>query len=204
MASNGTVPNVQPESWQSTEDARLLHAVLDVLDVGVALLDHEGRYLLRNRRFLELTRGAGETSGLAKVIESLREELLPQARALSGTIVNGTTLLASADAPVGRGGYRVRGHRFGRDCKEGRQTLLITVERLPPETGRKLPEKLRLTAQETRVARLLAEGCTNKQVAAALGIHPTTAKNHAQSVLQKLGVRRRSQVGPLLRMWLPD
>jgi DNA-binding CsgD family transcriptional regulator len=203
MANNGSVPDVQRAHWRATDDAGLLRAVLDVLEVGVALLDYRGQYLHRNRRFSELSRGAGVIPGLAKTIEVLLEELLPKARSLSGRIVNGPVLLGSVDVHVGSGAYRVRGLAIGRDFQEGGQALLITTERLAQEAERKLPEKLRLTVQEARVARLLAEGCTNKEIAAELGIHPTTAKNHTQNVLQKLGVRRRSQVGPLLRAWLP-
>ncbi len=204
MGSTGSLLSVQRAHRRATEDAGLLRAVLDVLDVGIALLGREGQYLYRNRRFLELTRGAGEIPGLGNIIEALHVELLPKARALSGRILTSPTLLSTADVHVGSGGYHVQGIALGRDCKEGAQVLLITIDRLPQEGGRKLPGKLRLTARETRVARLLAEGCSNKEIAAELGIHPTTAKNHTQSVLQKLGVRRRSQVGPLLRTWLPE
>ncbi len=204
MGSTGSLLSVQRAHRRATEDVGLLRAVLDVLEVGVALLDCRGQYLYRNRRFLELNGGAGEPAGLCNVIEALQVELLPKARALSGRVTGGPKPLGSADVPVGSGGYRVQGLALGHDYKGGGQALLITIERLPQEAGRKPPEKLRLTAQEARVARLLAEGCSNKEIAAELGIHPTTAKNHTQSVLQKLGVRRRSQVGPLLRTWQPE
>jgi DNA-binding NarL/FixJ family response regulator len=51
-----------------------------------------------------------------------------------------------------------------------------------------------LTQREAEVARLLARGLSNRQVADLLVITEKTAKNHAQKVLDKLGLRSRAQV----------
>jgi DNA-binding CsgD family transcriptional regulator len=51
-----------------------------------------------------------------------------------------------------------------------------------------------LTQREAEVARLIARGLTNRQVADQLVITEKTAKNHAQRVLDKLGVSSRAQV----------
>ena len=51
-----------------------------------------------------------------------------------------------------------------------------------------------LTAQETRVALLVAEGLTNKEVAAALFLSPRTVEHHVGSVLRKRGLRSRTQL----------
>ena len=56
------------------------------------------------------------------------------------------------------------------------------------------PPSAVLTQREAEVARLLARGLTNRQVADVLVITEKTAKNHAQKVLDKLGVRSRAQV----------
>jgi DNA-binding NarL/FixJ family response regulator len=50
-----------------------------------------------------------------------------------------------------------------------------------------------LSAREREVARLLAAGCSNQQIAATLFIAPGTAKLHVSRVYEKLGVRERSQ-----------
>ncbi|MBO0685743.1 MAG: response regulator transcription factor [Candidatus Dormibacteraeota bacterium] len=50
-----------------------------------------------------------------------------------------------------------------------------------------------LTPQERRVLSLLAEGCSNREIAAGLDLSLATVKNHVASVLSKLGVRRRGE-----------
>jgi DNA-binding CsgD family transcriptional regulator/tetratricopeptide (TPR) repeat protein len=51
-----------------------------------------------------------------------------------------------------------------------------------------------LTAREQEVATLVAQGLTNRQIAARLVIAPRTADNHLQHVFDKLGVSTRAQV----------
>jgi DNA-binding NarL/FixJ family response regulator len=54
----------------------------------------------------------------------------------------------------------------------------------PPPTG--------LTPRQTQVARLVAEGCTNQQIAARLGISLGTAKDHVHAILRRTGHRNRA------------
>ena len=51
-----------------------------------------------------------------------------------------------------------------------------------------------LTAREFEVARLIAEGLTNGQIAAELGVAPKTASAHVEHILAKLGVTRRAEI----------
>lgn len=53
--------------------------------------------------------------------------------------------------------------------------------------------KAGLTAREREVLGLVAGGATNKDIAASLGISPSTAKNHLQSILGKLHLENRVQ-----------
>ena len=55
-----------------------------------------------------------------------------------------------------------------------------------------------LTAQETRVALLVADGLTNKEVAAALFLSPRTVEHHVGSVLRKRGLRFRTQLAAVV------
>jgi two-component system response regulator DevR len=50
-----------------------------------------------------------------------------------------------------------------------------------------------LSEQEKRVLELVAEGLTNRQIAARMFLAEKTAKNYVSSVLTKLGMQRRSQ-----------
>lgn len=50
-----------------------------------------------------------------------------------------------------------------------------------------------LSAQEKRVLALVAEGKTNKEIAAAMGLSDKTIKNYFSNILDKLQMTRRSQ-----------
>jgi len=61
-----------------------------------------------------------------------------------------------------------------------------------------LRERYGLTARQTEVVRLLAEGCSNAEIATRLEMSYYTARNHTEQVLGKLGVSSRAAVGALL------
>jgi DNA-binding NarL/FixJ family response regulator len=50
-----------------------------------------------------------------------------------------------------------------------------------------------LTPRESEVLRLLADGCTNRQIATALAISENTVSFHVKNVLAKLQVKNRAQ-----------
>ncbi|MEP6573818.1 MAG: LuxR C-terminal-related transcriptional regulator [Gemmatimonadota bacterium] len=56
-----------------------------------------------------------------------------------------------------------------------------------------------LTARETEVAMLLANGCSNTNVATELHVSRHTARRHTERVLAKLQVSSRAKVGVLFR-----
>ncbi|PJJ71381.1 AAA ATPase-like protein [Diaminobutyricimonas aerilata] len=51
-----------------------------------------------------------------------------------------------------------------------------------------------LTAREAEVARLMASGATNREIAQTLVIAPKTVSTHVEHILAKLGMSRRSEV----------
>jgi DNA-binding NarL/FixJ family response regulator len=51
-----------------------------------------------------------------------------------------------------------------------------------------------LSPREVEVARLVAEGLTNRQIAERLVISERTAQNHVQHILTKLGFTTRAQI----------
>jgi two-component system NarL family response regulator len=67
---------------------------------------------------------------------------------------------------------------------------------IPPDVGAKLAQRLsnpELSDRELAVLRLMAQGMSNLQIAAALNIGESTVKSHVNRILSKLGVSDRTQ-----------
>ena len=55
-----------------------------------------------------------------------------------------------------------------------------------------------LTAHELRIGLLVADGMTNREVAAALFLSPKTIEFHLAQIFRKLGLRSRTQLARAL------
>lgn len=83
---------------------------------------------------------------------------------------------------------------------EAREILAAAVgtgydaaDEAPPAVARPVPRPL-LSPREERVAELVAQGLTNRQIAAVLFVSERTVESHVSSVLRKLGCHRRTTV----------
>lgn len=91
--------------------------------------------------------------------------------------------------------YRVRGSVLPPQTDSSVPAIVVMLERVDElPTDDVLREYFGLTAKEVRVARLLAEGMTNTELAEALTISPHTARHHTEAVLGKLSVPSRRVV----------
>lgn len=78
----------------------------------------------------------------------------------------------------------------GRFDPDAVDAVLATAGHDAPVVRRQHPAGL--TDREVEVLRLLAEGCSNKQIAGQLVISPRTAEYHVDNVYTKIGVSSRA------------
>ncbi|MGW5261411.1 AAA family ATPase [Microbispora sp. NPDC004025] len=78
-----------------------------------------------------------------------------------------------------------------------RAELRAAGESVRPSGSRSEAGRL-LTAQQFRIATLVAEGATNREVAARLFISPRTVEHHLRNIFARLGVRSRVELARLL------
>ncbi len=67
-----------------------------------------------------------------------------------------------------------------------------------PERRHSAPDQRPLTARELEVARLIAHGLTNAQIAELLYVSRATVAKHVANILAKLNARRRAQIATWL------
>ena len=95
-------------------------------------------------------------------------------------------------------------HRLGarsdaaRTAQRMRQLGLVAASR-PRRTTAANPGGL--TSRELEVARLLGDGASNAEIAAALFISHRTAAHHVSAVLTKLGVANRREAARIVAAW---
>lgn len=91
--------------------------------------------------------------------------------------------------------YRLEGHRL-QTVVDSTPVVLVFVEPLKEllPNDEQLRRRFGLTRKEAGVARLLAEGQTNEQIAVRLSISPHTARHHTERILAKLGTNSRTMV----------
>jgi DNA-binding NarL/FixJ family response regulator len=108
---------------------------------------------------------------------------------------------ASVTGAVNAGaiGYLLKDTRSDELCRAIKAAAAGQVQ-LSPGAAARLLREVRgpdspeaLTARETDVLRLLAEGKANRQIGADLSIGENTVRTHVSNILAKLGVRSRTQ-----------
>jgi DNA-binding CsgD family transcriptional regulator len=183
---------------------------LDRVDEAVGILDAwegDAARFGRKRMLAHATRCRGLVAAARGAVDdaaSLLEEAVAQHE-------HAGDRFGQARAQLAFGVVRRR-QRQKRDARDAIGAALAGFERLGAATwiakaraelgrigGRKRVEGL--TAAERRVAALVAEGRTNREVAAALFLGERTVETHLSHVYAKLGVRSRAE---LARTFRPD
>lgn len=77
--------------------------------------------------------------------------------------------------------------------------LVLIAEPDPVPCEFTLMTRYGLTERQMEVVRLLADRCSDREIAEALGVTLATADRHAQNVMKKLGVSSRKAIRSLLQ-----
>src|SRR6188508_755445 len=164
---------------ESLEMARRFQPDLVVMDVR--LPDGSGIEACREiraefpaTRVLMLTSYPDEEAVIAAIVAGASGYLLKQVRARD--------LVAALEA-VGRGESLLD--------PAVTEKVLERVRRIA--TGGANDELAQLTSQEQKILLLVAEGKTNKEIAAEVFLSDKTVKNYVSSILSKLNLQRRAQ-----------
>jgi two-component system response regulator DevR len=72
-------------------------------------------------------------------------------------------------------------------------TRHVTRRLVEPASKETHPALAQLSAREREVLALVAQGCTNREIADRPVISEATARNHVSHILEKLGLNRRSE-----------
>jgi len=89
--------------------------------------------------------------------------------------------------------------------RAGARTIVAEADRLLAAAAGHRPAEpwAPLTAREFEVARLVAAGQTNREIAAALFLSPKTVAAHVEHILTKLGAGRRAEIAAWVAALLP-
>lgn len=140
---------------------------------------------------LALGRGAAALGRLDDAIEDLTTAAHQASRAgAPGFVAEAQYYLAQALRDRNQPGDRARADAMAQDAAQLAESLGMTAFQDKSPTSRKPV----LSAREAEVAALVADGLTNRQIAAELVISERTAQNHVQHILTKLGFATRSQI----------
>ncbi|MFP5342855.1 MAG: response regulator [Candidatus Limnocylindria bacterium] len=153
----------------------------DIVIMDVRLPDGSGVEACREiraefpaTRVVMLTSYPDEEAVLSAIVAGAAGYLLKQIRARD---------LIAALETVGRGGSLLD--------PAVTEKVLERVRRIA--SGGQTDELAALTAQEQRILMLVAEGMTNKEIAAEIFLSDKTVKNYVSSILSKLNLERRAQ-----------
>ncbi len=180
--------------------------ILDSLHEGLRLCDGRGAVLYQNAALQALLEGDPEQERLEEEIEVLVRSLFLVVRNRDAGLVRGEELDAEAELSLERlvrtekGKYSLRGTYLGPSSRYVDPAVLVLLEPSAPElvSDEKLQEQFGLTTRQISVARMIAEGMANQQIAEALCISSHTVRHHVEQILLKLGLRSRTEVGPAL------
>lgn len=181
----GTIQVVGEAGTMESAVAEALRLKPDVVLMDVRLPDGDGVEACRDIRaecpdirVLFLTSYSDETAVLSTVFAGAAGFLLKE--------IGGNALVQAVEAVA-------RGQSIFAPAAIQR----MVAQMQPESSGEKTSPHDALSARDERILALVAEGKTNKEIAAELGLSDKTIKNLLSVIFQKLQISRRSQAAAL-------
>jgi DNA-binding CsgD family transcriptional regulator len=172
------------EEYAHVADARPLFQALVQRCRGLTAVDDETAVAAYSAALAHHDASHGEPFERARTELLLGERLRRsgQRRAARGHLRHACDEFAAMDFSV-----------FVERCQVALAASGVTARARRPEADEAL------TPQETRIALLVAEGLTNREVGARLFLSPKTVEHHLSSIYRKRGVRSRTELARFLR-----
>jgi len=145
----------------------------------------EIRSQLPETRMIMLTSYADEEAVLASILAGASAYLLKQTRGQQ---------LADAVEAVAR----------GESLLDPQVTMRVLEQVRNMAAGTSSDRKSQLTENEYKILKLIAEGKTNREIAAEVYLSDKTVKNYVSSILSKLNLKRRSEAAAYIARRLPS
>ncbi|MGZ8378816.1 MAG: LuxR C-terminal-related transcriptional regulator [Gemmatirosa sp.] len=194
--------------WRQLGERRAeLSRMMDALPQAVFLYEASGSLLHANPGAMQLLDGGADAERLRAEAQRVAWAVGAMARrATSGlatpaTRTGSTPTTTEREVRLGMRTFRLTG-AVAPAWMLGREPgVLVTVETAAarPLTDGEVRDRFGLTTRETEVARLVADGLSNQEIADRLGVSFFTARNHVERLLPKMGASNRARVGALLR-----
>jgi Response regulator containing a CheY-like receiver domain and an HTH DNA-binding domain len=182
-------------------NASLLKAI-DALAGPAAMFEMSGREVHRTTSLSALLER--DTAGKAAILAAVRAAVGVLLTACSSSGAAATTAFLGErilrEVRTATDVYSVSAFITDQPTEDSRTMIIAMVEPLRPVADiETLSTQFGLTPAETRVARLLRDGKSNTDIAAALGASIHTIRRHTEAIFAKLEVRSRSEAAAKLR-----
>jgi DNA-binding CsgD family transcriptional regulator len=180
---------VQLDPRMSSVIPTVAAATLDVVPNGIAFYDTRGAILHCNRAF----RTAAKEAPLAEEAAGLAMEAWGEVNVRR---LSTPEQIADRTVEIGHGSWRLEATWVPRRPWDDGAAVLISLAgwTVDPLSESQLRERFGLTPKQSSVARLLAKGCRNDEIARRLFISPHTARHHVEQIVVKTGGGSRTAV----------
>jgi len=167
---------------EALEKVQELHPSLAILDVGMPVMNG-----------LEATRNIVKTSPQTQVLILTMHETEQMVRDVLDAGARGYVLKSDAGRDLVSAVEALLQHRTFFSPRVSDMLLAAYLEGAERPIGGAVPRN-RLTAREREIVQLLAEGKSNKEVAATLNISVKTAETHRTNIMNKLDLHSISEL----------